>query len=62
MGEDKPSFTLLPAAKVALQEVLELFRHLTGRDPTPEEEVEVAKMLEEEQARGDNVRADDARP
>jgi hypothetical protein len=48
----QPSLTLLPGDAIGLAELLDLYRHLTGREPTPEEVEEARRELEEGKAGG----------
>jgi hypothetical protein len=35
--EPKPSLVLLPGHDITLEDIIDFYRHLTGREPTPKE-------------------------
>jgi hypothetical protein len=41
----KQSLTLLPGKGITLEQLLGLFRHLTGREPTPEDAATARRIL-----------------
>jgi hypothetical protein len=48
----KPSLPLLPGDKIGLPELIDLYRHLTGRELTPEEVEKACLKLEEGEVGG----------
>jgi len=42
----RPTLSLVPGPAITAEDLVELFRHLTGREPTAEERAEARAVLE----------------